>query len=48
MEKKRIEYIDLLKGFSIILVVWFHTAHPAVIDYSFRMPLFFLASSIFF
>lgn len=48
MVKQRIIYIDLLKGFSIFLVVWFHTAHPSLIDYSFRMPLFFLASAIFF
>lgn len=48
MPKQRILYIDLMKGLSITWVVWFHTVHPAFVDYSFRMPLFFLASAIFF
>lgn len=48
MPKQRILYIDLMKGLSITWVVWFHTAHPSFVDYSFRMPLFFLASAIFF
>jgi len=45
---KRIDYIDYLKGLSIIWVVWYHTIHPWFVDFSFRMPLFFLASGIFF
>lgn len=45
---KRIDYIDYLKGLSIIWVVWYHTVHPWFVDFSFRMPLFFLASGIFF
>lgn len=48
MAKTRILYIDLMKGLSITWVVWFHTIHPAFVDYGFRMPLFFLASAIFF
>lgn len=48
MSSKRIDYIDYLKGLSIIWVVWFHTIHPWFVDFSFRMPLFFLASGIFF
>ncbi len=48
MAKQRILYIDLMKGLSITWVVWFHTIHPAFVDYGFRMPLFFLASAIFF
>ncbi len=48
MAKKRILYIDLMKGLSITWVVWFHTIHPAFVDFGFRMPLFFLASAIFF
>ena len=47
-KKKRILYIDLMKGLSITWVVWFHTIHPDFVNYSFRMPLFFLASAIFF
>lgn len=45
---KRIEYIDYLKGLSIIWVVWYHTIHPVFVDYSFRIPLFFFVSGIFF
>lgn len=37
-----------MKGLSITWVVWFHTVHPSFVDFSFRMPLFFLASAIFF
>lgn len=48
MAKKRILYIDLMKGLSITWVVWFHTIHPTFVDFGFRMPLFFLASAIFF
>lgn len=48
MPKQRIDYIDYLKGLSIIWVVWYHTVHPWFVDFSFRMPLFFLASGIFF
>lgn len=49
MGSKRIEYIDYLKGLSIIWVVWYHTAnHPEFVDYSFRIPLFFFISGIFF
>lgn len=45
---KRIDYIDYLKGLSIVWVVWYHTVHPWFVDFSFRIPLFFLASGIFF
>lgn len=48
MATKRIDYIDWLKGLSIICVVWFHAPHPEWINFSFRMPLFFLLSGIFF
>lgn len=48
MGKQRILYIDLMKGLSITWVVWFHTTHPSFVNYGFRMPLFFLASAIFF
>lgn len=48
MPKKRIDYIDYLKGLSIIWVVWYHTTHPWFVDFGFRIPLFFLASGIFF
>ena len=48
MEKKRIEYIDHLRGLALIGVVWFHTAHPAFLDFSWRIPLFFFISGVFF
>ncbi len=48
MEKQRVEYIDYLRGLCVAWVVWFHTTHPAFVDYSFRIPLFFFVSGIFF
>ena len=48
MAGQRIDYIDYLKGLSITWVVWYHTVHPWFVDFSFRIPLFFLASGIFF
>ena len=45
---KRIDYIDYLKGLSVTWVVWYHTEHPTFVDYSFRIPLFFFISGIFF
>lgn len=57
---KRIQFVDSLKGFAIICVVWGHSiqhfrnGHDAFtnpmfeIIYSFHMPLFFLISGMFF
>ncbi len=52
--RQRIEYIDIAKGFCILLVVFAHV-HPATTDYdigvffdSFRMPLYFFLSGLFF
>jgi len=49
----RIEYLDIMKGFAIILVVIGHCcelpAHPTLLVkfiYSFHMPLFFLAAGM--
>jgi acyltransferase len=43
----RIDYLDLLKGVGIFLVVWGHTMTPrSVWIYSFHMPLFFFLSGI--
>lgn len=55
MAKQRIDYIDVAKGLCMILVVWQHT-HTYYLDLqtgefymeSFRMPLFFLISGMFF
>ena len=48
MAKQRVEYIDYLRGLCVTWVVWYHTTHPAFVDYSFRIPLFFFVSGIFF
>lgn len=51
----RIEWIDLSKGFCIILVVLFHACKMTSMTYplwvqtsSFRMPLYFILSGLFF
>ena len=44
--KSRVDYVDLLKGITILWVIWIHSDHP---DFgNFRMPVFFFASGIFF
>ena len=52
---KRIAYIDLAKGICIMLVVFFHTKGILFREYwfdpflsSFRLPLYFLLSGLFF
>lgn len=54
-EKKRIDFIDLAKGFCIMSVVMFHLTYHIDIDIpystaicSFRMPFYFLLSGLFF
>lgn len=43
--KDRYDFIDLIKGIGILLVVWGHTMIPrSVYIYSFHMPLFFFVS----
>lgn len=50
MEKKRIEWLDIAKAISIILVVLGHAGHAFLDIYLgwFRMPLFFFLSGILF
>lgn len=50
MKKKRIEWLDIAKAVSIILVVLGHSGHPFLDIYLgwFRMPLFFFLSGILF
>ncbi|QIU95144.1 acyltransferase family protein [Bacteroides faecium] len=48
VKKKRIEYIDYLRGLTVMWVVWYHAKHPDFVDYSFRIPLFYFISGIFF
>lgn len=47
-KRNRVVYIDYLKGMTILWVVWYHTAHPDFVEFSFRIPLFFFLSGIFF
>ena len=49
-QKKRIEYIDCIKGFCILWVVTIHLGEnlPNWIMVPYRMPLFFFMSGIFF
>ncbi len=52
--KQRIEYIDLMKGFCIILVVYYHCVFSFFVEgidlalKNFRMPLYFFLSGLFF
>lgn len=55
MEKKRIEYIDLMKGICITMVVLLHCHYfegeKAIIDTylrPLRMPLYFFLAGLFF
>lgn len=53
--KNRIVWIDLAKGFCIMLVVFHHVASVLGVSYpfdvqarGFRMPLYFILSGLFF
>lgn len=48
IKKERIEYIDYLRGLIVMWVVWYHAKHPEFVDYSFRIPLFYFISGVFF
>lgn len=57
MEKKRIEYLDAMRGFTMLLVVYSHIQYFSYHNVSlpwnqvfilFRMPLFFFASGFIF
>ncbi|HEX3046184.1 MAG TPA: acyltransferase family protein [Bacillota bacterium] len=46
---EKYNFIDLLKGIGIFLVVWGHTMFPrSVLIYSFHMPLFFFISGFLY
>ncbi|MFW2488469.1 acyltransferase family protein [Clostridium chromiireducens] len=48
-ENKRIEYVDILKGLGIILVILGHLEIPTLMKawiYSFHMPMFFFLSGL--
>lgn len=45
----RMEWIDALRGFAILLVMWAHTyCPPGIWIYSFHVPLFFVLSGFLF
>lgn len=44
--KPRVDYVDLVKGITIIWIIWIHTDCPDFGGY--RNPIFFFASGIFF
>lgn len=50
-QKKRIDYLDIVKGIGIILVIFGHLSMRSqltrIIVYSFHMPLFFIISGYF-
>ncbi len=50
--KERFEYIDLMKGICILLVVLYHCEIPFILESkaltTFRMPLYYILSGIFF
>lgn len=48
---KRVEWVDMLKGFGIILVMLGHASFPEALVteiYTFHMPLFFFLSGYVF
>lgn len=54
--KQRIDYIDLAKGFCILLVISYHIdlgellyndKHVSSFFFSFRMPLYYMLSGLF-
>ena len=50
-EYKRIEWVDMLKGFGIILVMLGHASFPETLIteiYTFHMPLFFSCQVMYF
>ncbi len=44
----RIDFVDLLKGFAILWIVWYHQPHPQIVDHFFHVPIFFFLSGVFF
>ena len=46
--QQRIEYIDILRGLCMVLIVWYHTDHPDILDYPFyNTTLFFVSGMLF-
>lgn len=45
---KRYNCIDILRGFCMIWIVWYHTNHPQFVDYPFFNATLFFVSGILF
>ena len=45
---KRYNCIDILRGFCMIWIVWYHTNHPPFVDYPFFNATLFFVSGILF
>lgn len=45
---KRLDYIDCVRGFGMLWVVWYHTTHPGFVDYPFFLPVLFFVSGLFY
>ena len=51
MGKKRVEYIDIAKGFGMMTIIWGHIMYAGIsnaIVYSFHIPLYFFLSGLVF
>lgn len=46
--KPRVDYVDILKGFAILWIIWIHTDHYDFVGTPYRNPIFFFTSGIFF
>lgn len=44
---KRIDYIDLVKGFAILWIVWWHAGVPIFAQPYYHVPIFFFISGMF-
>lgn len=44
----RIDYIDLVKGFAILWIVWWHAGVPEFAQPYYHVPIFFFLSGMFF
>lgn len=46
--KKRIDYIDTLRGLCLLSIVWYHTDHPDFLNYPYYNTTLFFVSGLLF
>lgn len=46
--ENRIEYLDILRGFCMVWIIWYHTEHPEFVNYPFFNTTLFFVSGVFF